>query len=52
MVFKNENISNKELAEELHKPIIRKFKKKKITLIFYRQYFGCWSCWYAIDKQI
>ena len=41
VVFKNENISNKELAEELHKPIIRKFKKKKITLIFYRQYFGC-----------
>ena len=25
---KNENISNKELAEELHKPIIKKFKKK------------------------
>ena len=23
--IKNENISNKELAEELHKPIIRKF---------------------------
>ena len=41
VVFKNENISNKELAEELHKPIVRKFKKKKITLIFYRQYFGC-----------
>ena len=26
--FKNENILNKELAEELQKPIIRKFKKK------------------------
>ena len=25
---KNEIISNKELAEELHKPIIRKFDKK------------------------
>ena len=23
---KNENMSNKELAEEFHKPIIRKFK--------------------------
>ena len=23
--IKNENMSNKELAEELHKPIIRKF---------------------------
>ena len=27
--IKNENISNNELAEELHKPVIRKFKKKK-----------------------
>ena len=26
---KNENISNKELADELHKPIIRKLKKEK-----------------------
>ena len=28
--IKNENMSNKELAEELHKPIIRKFKKRKV----------------------
>ena len=28
--IKNENFSNKELAEELHKPIIRKSKKRKI----------------------
>ena len=27
--IKNENISSKELAEELHKPVIRKFKKRK-----------------------
>ena len=27
--IKNENISNKELAEEYHKPIIRKLKKKE-----------------------
>ena len=27
---KNENVSNKELAGELHKPIIRKFKKRKV----------------------
>ena len=27
--IKNEIISNKEPAEELHKPIIRKFKKRK-----------------------
>ena len=28
--IKNENISNKELADELHKPIIRKFNKRKV----------------------
>ena len=28
--IKNENISNKQLAEELHKPIIRKFEGKKV----------------------
>ena len=27
--MKNENISKKELVEELHKPIVRKFKKRK-----------------------
>ena len=34
--IKSKNSSNKELAEELHKPIIRKSKKKKSTLTFYR----------------
>ena len=28
--IKYENIFDKELAEELHKPIIRKFKKRKV----------------------
>ena len=28
--IKNRNISNKELAEELHKPIIRRFSKRKV----------------------
>ena len=28
---KKEIISNKELAEELHKPIIRKFDKRKVS---------------------
>ena len=32
--IKNKNILNKELAEELHKPIIRKFKKKKVHSLF------------------
>ena len=29
VALENEIISNKELAEELHKPVIRKFNKKK-----------------------
>ena len=29
-VIKNENMSSKELAEELHKPINRKFRKRKV----------------------
>ena len=28
--IKNENISNKELAEDLHKTIIRKFNKRNV----------------------
>ena len=28
--IKNENKSDQQLAEELHKPIIRKFKKRKV----------------------
>ena len=32
--MKNENMSNKVLAEELRKPIIRKFKKRKVRLSF------------------
>ena len=31
---KNENISNKGLAEELHKPIIKNLKKEKYTYLF------------------
>ena len=27
---KNENISDQQLVEELHKPVIRKFKKRKV----------------------
>ena len=32
--IKNENISNKELAEKLRKPIIKKFKKRKVHSTF------------------
>ena len=31
---KNENISKKELAEELHKPLIRNFNKRKVQSLF------------------
>ena len=49
--IKNENISNKELAEELHKPVIRKFNKRKVhSFTFYRQYLGPRFSRYAIDK--
>ena len=38
--IKNENISNKELAEELHKPIIRKFNKIKVHSPFIDNIWG------------
>ena len=28
--IKNENMSDQQLAEELHKPVIRKFRKRKV----------------------
>ena len=40
---------NKELDEDSHKPVIRKFIKKG-TIIFYTQYLWCWACWYGINK--
>ena len=40
--IKNENESNEELAEELHKPIIKKFKKEKYTHLLYT------ICWVLI----
>ena len=38
--IKNEHISNKQLAEELHKPIIRKFKKRKVQSPFIDNIWG------------
>ena len=38
--IKNGNMSNKELAEELHKPIIRKFKKRKVHSSFIDNIWG------------
>ena len=47
--IKNENMSDQQLPEELHKQIIR-IREKKSTLNFYRQHLECWSCWYTINK--
>ena len=38
--LKNENMSNKELAKELHKPIIKKFKKRKVHSSFIDNIWG------------
>ena len=38
--IKNENISDKELAEELHKPTIGRFKRRKVYLIFIDNIWG------------
>ena len=38
--IKNENTSNKELAEELHKQTIRKFKKRKVQSYFLDNIWG------------
>ena len=38
--IKNENISNKQLAEELHKQVIRKFNKRKAQSPFIDNIWG------------
>ena len=38
--IKNKNISKKELVEELHKQIIRKFKKRKVQSLFIDYIWG------------
>ena len=38
--IKNKNISNRELAEELHKPFIRKFNKRKVHSPFLDNIWG------------
>ena len=49
-VIKNENISNKELAKELHKPIIRTFNKMKVYSPFMDNIWECRFSGYAINK--
>ena len=38
--IKNKNISNRELAEELHKPFIRKINKRKVHSPFLDNMWG------------
>ena len=38
--IKNKNMSEKQLEEELHKPIIRKFKKRKVHSTFIGSIWG------------
>ena len=38
--IKTENIPDQKLAEELHKPIIRKFKKRKVQSLFIDNIWG------------
>ena len=45
------DLATHQLAEELHKPIIRKFKKRTVYPGF-KDYLGCWFSWYAINKQV
>ena len=49
--IENQITSNKDLNEELYKPIIRTFKKWKVYSPLFRQYLGCWSCQFVINKQ-
>ena len=48
------NEPNYQLADEPHKPIIKKFKRKKKKSIFIiqRQYLGSRFSWYVIVEQI
>ena len=38
--IKNENMSDKQLAEEFHKPIIKKLKKRKLQSPFIDNIWG------------
>ena len=44
------SMSNQQIANELHKTIIRKVKKGLFLVL--RQYLGCRFNWYEINKQI
>ena len=50
--FRNENISKKELAKELHKLIIRKFKNKKVRSPFIDNIWGQYFIENLADIQL
>ena len=45
-------MSNQQLVNELHKPIIKELKKNKSLFFICGQCLGHWSCRYAINKQV
>ena len=47
-VCNNERVldfATRKLVKELHKPITRKFEKKKSLFRIQRQYLACWFSW-------
>ena len=46
------NKPNYQLANKLHKQIIRKVKKRKVYSSFRDNIWGVWFSWYAITEQI
>ena len=46
--IKNKNTLNKKLAQRIAQINYYKISRTKSTLIYYRQYLECWSCWYAV----
>ena len=47
---KIEIMSNQQLADELHKPIIRKFENRKLCSSFKDNIWCAGFCGYAVDK--
>ena len=47
------SMSNQQLANELHKPIIKKYVKKEECICHLKTiYLDCWSGRYAFNKQV
>ena len=44
------NKPNYQLVNELHKPVIRQFKKRKVYSLFKGQYLGRWFSRYVVIK--